>query len=158
VSDSYRIPDEPRPGALAHLTVNPSWPLLAMMLGGGWIGLPWFILNGAAMGSPRFRRETIIAALTPFVVVTVAFALFALFELFHLPKRATAYAVVALVAIKLAAGYYLFHAQLRTFGIYQHFGGRVRHGATIALASAMLRFYVVPAAFAVSPWLGILVM
>jgi hypothetical protein len=158
VAATYRIPDEPRPGALARYTVNPCWPLLAMMLGGGWVGLPWFVLNGAAMGSPRFRREAAIAALTPVAVVAVGVALFHLIDTVGLPERAVAYAVVALVAVKLAAGYYLYNAQLRTFGIYQHFGGQVRHGATIAVATAFLRSYVVGGAFAISPWLGIAVM
>jgi hypothetical protein len=158
VPATYRIPDEPRPSSLARFTVNPCWPLLAMMLGGGWVGLPWFVLNGAAMGSPRFRRETAIAVLTPVAVLAVGFALLYAINALGLPQRAVAYAVVALVAVKLAAGYYLYHAQLRTFGIYQHFGGEVKHGATIAVATAFLRASVVGGAFEISPWLGIAVM
>jgi len=44
-TDGYRIADEPRPGALSQLAVNPLWPLLAVMLGGTWIAWPWFALN-----------------------------------------------------------------------------------------------------------------
>jgi hypothetical protein len=128
-----------------------------MMLGGSWAGIPWIILNGAAMGSPRFRRETTVALLTPLVVLGLAFGLFMLIEALGLPKRAGDYVVVALVATKLAAGYWLYYGQLRTFGIYRHFGGQVQHGATIAIVAAFLRSTVVGGAFAISPWLGIVV-
>ena len=49
---SYRIGDEPRPGALARVAVDPMWPLLAVMLGGVWLSWPWFVLNGVVVGSP----------------------------------------------------------------------------------------------------------
>ena len=53
----YAIADEPEASRLAHLTVRPSMPLLALMLGGAWIAWPWFALNAYAMGSPTRRRE-----------------------------------------------------------------------------------------------------
>ena len=33
----YRIADEPRPGAMEHLAVDPLWPFLAIMFGGAWL-------------------------------------------------------------------------------------------------------------------------
>ena len=54
---TYRIADEPTPGRLAGLVVNPFWPLLGAMLGGFWLALPWFALNAAALGSATRRRE-----------------------------------------------------------------------------------------------------
>lgn len=155
---AYRIPDEPRPGGLAPYTVNPAWPLLAMMLGGSWIGMPWFIVNGAAMGSPTFRREAIVAALTPVLAAALAFVSFFWIGDLGLPKRTAAYAFVAITAVKLGAGYWLYMSQLRSFGIYEHFGGRVRHGAPIAIAAAVARTYVLQAAFKSSVWLWIVVM
>jgi hypothetical protein len=155
---AYRIPDEPRPGGLAPYTVSPTWPLLAMMLGGSWIGLPWFVVNGAAMGSPALRREVIVAALTPVLAVVLAFVSFFWIDDFGLPKRAVAYAFVAITAVKLAAAYWLYTSQLRSFGIYEHFGGQVRQGAPVAILAAVARSYVVNAAFQSSVWLGIVVM
>ena len=58
----YRIEDEPRPGALAHLVVSPMPILLAAMLGGPWLAWPWFVLNGIALGSPTLRRELAVVA------------------------------------------------------------------------------------------------
>src|SRR5262245_17664110 len=55
----YRIEDEPIPGRLERLVVDPMWPLFALMLGGAWIGLPWFVLNAVALGTATLRREII---------------------------------------------------------------------------------------------------
>ncbi len=154
----YRIPDEPRPGGMAAYTVSPTWPLLAMMLGGSWVGIPWFLFNGSTMGSATFRREVTIAALTPAAAVATWVLSLFLMGMFDLPQRAVAYAFVGIVAVKLSAAYYLYTLQHRTFGIFEHFGGRVRQGAGIAIVAAVLRSYVVGRAFDVSVWLGIVVM
>ncbi len=58
---AYHIPDEPRPAGLAHMTVNPFWPLLCVMFVGAGFSWAWFVLNGIAMGSPTRRRELWIA-------------------------------------------------------------------------------------------------
>jgi hypothetical protein len=158
VGAAYHIPDEPRPGGLAEYTVNPFWPLLAMMLGGSWVGLPWFVVNGKAMGSAGFRREALVAALTPVLAIALAFAGSIVIYNLDLPKRAFAYSAVLILAVKLGCAYWLYLSQQRSFGIYQHFGGRVRQGALIAIGGAVARMYVVDAAFKVSDWLGVAVM
>jgi hypothetical protein len=155
---TYRISDEPRPGGLAEYTVNPVWPLLAMMLGGSWVGLPWFVLNGSAMGSSGFRREVLVAALTPVLAVALAFGSFSVIDAFGLPTRAVAYAFVFIVAAKVGSAYWLYLSQHRSFGIYEHFGGRIRNGAMIAVAASIARSFVVHVAFDASVWLGIVVM
>ena len=53
----YRILDEPTPGALAAYVVNPTFPMLALMLAGTWLAAPWFAFNALALGSPTARRE-----------------------------------------------------------------------------------------------------
>ena len=45
---SYRIGDEPQPGPLAQVAVNPVWPLLVVMFGGADLSWPWFALNSLA--------------------------------------------------------------------------------------------------------------
>lgn len=155
---AYHIPDEPRPGGLAEYTVNPFWPLLAMMLGGSWVGLPWFVVNGKAMGSAGFRREALVAALTPVLAVALALGASAAIYALGLPQRAFAYTFVLILTVKLGCAYWLYLSQQRSFGIYQHFGGRVRQGAPIAIAAAVARMYVVNAAFNAFPLLGVVVM
>ncbi|CAN95877.1 MULTISPECIES: hypothetical protein [Sorangium] len=158
MSAAYTIADEPRPGRLAEYTVNPFWPLLTTMLAGSWAGLPWFIFNGKAMGSAGFRREALIAALTPVAAVVLAQLSALIISALHLPDRSLAYAFVIITAAKLGAAYWLYTSQHRSFGIYEHFGGRVRQGAAVAIAAAIARDHVVRAAFDASNWLGIVVM
>ena len=62
-STTYHLADEPRPGGLAHLAVQPFWPLLAMMLAGSWLALPWFVVNALAVGSPTRGKEIGLAVL-----------------------------------------------------------------------------------------------
>jgi len=58
-SPVYRIIDEPRPGPLAQIAVNPVWPFLSVMMAGGWLAWPWFALNAFAIGSARKRAEAL---------------------------------------------------------------------------------------------------
>ena len=53
----YRIEDEPQPGAMAQVAVDPLWPLLGLMFVGAWFSWPWFVVNGFAVGSPTRWRE-----------------------------------------------------------------------------------------------------
>jgi hypothetical protein len=158
VGAAYHIPDEPLPGRLADYTVSPFWPLLTMMLAGSWAGLPWFVFNGKAMGSAGFRREALIAALTPVAAVVLAQVSTVVISALGLPDRFRAYALVFIIAAKLGGAYWLYISQHRSFGIYEHFGGRVRQGVAVAFAAAVAREHVVRAAFDASRWLGIVVM
>ncbi len=158
MSASYHIADEPRPSALAEYAVRPMFPLLAMMLGGSWLGLPWFAFNGVAIGSATRRREAMVVALAPVAAVALALVSFTLIELFGLPERAIAYAFVFVIAVKLGAAYYLYQTQLRSFEIYEHFGGRVRNGLALVAGAAFLRGTIVGGAFKLSVWLGIVVL
>ena len=60
-SQRYRIMDEPSPSSVARWAVKPFWPLLATMMAGTWLGAPWFVFNGFALGSPTRRREIVLA-------------------------------------------------------------------------------------------------
>ncbi len=154
---TYVIPDEPQPGALAQAAVNPSWPLLAMMMGGTWLSLPWFLFNGAAIGSPNLRREVATAIATVATVLGLAIGASMLVNGFGLPQRTMVYVYVVLAAVKLAGSYWLFRLQNEPFRIHLRFGGRARQGAMLALASYFVRSTVLAAAFSISPWLGIVV-
>lgn len=136
---TYRILDEPRPGGLAHLAVNPLWPLLAVMLGGVWLSWPWFVLNSFAVGSPTRFREFGLAVGGLFGSVAVLLTINWLRLEGVLDNVAFSYAVVALVVWKLLISYWLYILQARTFGLYEYFGGAVRNGALVAVLSIFLR-------------------
>ena len=55
----YEIIDEPRASRASSLAVDPLWPFLATMLGGAWLGWPWFLVNSHALGSSTKGREVV---------------------------------------------------------------------------------------------------
>ncbi len=131
---SYRIHDEPRPGTLSHLVVNPVWPLFAVMFAGAGLSWPWFVFNGLAVGSPTRRREILWAAggfLGSFALVVTVFSLA---DSEVLSKLGVQYSLLGLTVWKLAVSYWLFVLQTRSFHLYEHFGGRVRNGVLVVVA------------------------
>lgn len=147
MSALYHIQDEPRPGTLARLTVNPVFPLLAMMMAGSWLGLPWFVFNAFALGSVTRRKELGIAL----GVVPGTLLLYLLLGLLYtrgvLPERALPYAAVGITVWKLTLGYVLFELQQRSFALHEYYGGPVRNGALVLVAgiavgtSVVMRFW-----------------
>lgn len=138
MTTSYRIVDEPRPGALATLAVDPLWPLLAIMFGGAWLSWPWFALNAFAIGSPTRRREAAVAV-GGFVGTTVLLvALLWLNRVDVLRGVGLTYAAVGLVVWKLAVSYWLYVLQGRTFALFQHFHGATRNGLLVVFAGYFL--------------------
>ncbi len=135
---SYRIVDEPTPGRLASLVVNPFWPLLAAMLAGFWLALPWFAVNSAAMGSATRRREWAWLAGGAAVSAALGGALVFGVDGGLLGARAFRYALVGLVAWRLAVAYVVFALQQPSFELHQHFGGATRNGAMLVVAAALV--------------------
>jgi hypothetical protein len=135
----YRIADEPAPGRLSRLAVNPLWPLLATMLGGFWLGLPWFALNAAALGSATRRREWAWIGAGLLVTGALGFALIWGIGTKALSVSAFRYALVGLVALRLVVAYAVCHLQQATFELWRHFGQPVRNGALLVVAAAVLR-------------------
>ena len=135
---TYHIADEPIPGRLASLVVNPFWPLLAAMLAGFWLALPWFAVNGAAMGSATRRREW--AFIAGGLAVSAALGGALLYAVDHdlVSVRAFRYGLVGLVAWRLAVAYAVFSLQQASFELHRHFGGEARNGAFLVVAAAIL--------------------
>jgi hypothetical protein len=139
---TYRVLDEPVPGALGNLVTSPVWPLLGSMLGGLWLGLPWFVFNGFAMGSATKKRE-IALAVGGFVAVLIA--AYAVMILNGLSKQdeidplVFRFGVLAVQLIKLGTYYWLQTLQSRSFGLHEYYGGQVRNGMIVAIAGAILR-------------------
>jgi hypothetical protein len=138
VAGDYRILDEPRPGALARLAVNPLWPLLAVMFGGTWISWPWFVVNAFAVGSPTRWRETALAA-AGFAGTAALFVGLVLLDARGVfGASGLAYAGVGLVVWKLAVSYWLYVLQGRTFALFEYFHGAARNGVLVVFAGYFL--------------------
>jgi hypothetical protein len=138
MSATYRILDEPRPGALGHLVVNPVFPLLSFMMAGAWLGVPWFIFNGFAMGSTTRRKETLLAVLVVPGSLLLVVLLGMLLHAGVLTKASMPYAYVGTTVWKLAVGYALYNLQQRSFALHEYYGGVVRNGALVLVASVFL--------------------
>ena len=135
---SYHIEDEPRPGRLARWSVNPVWPLFAVMFGGAAWSWAWFTVNGAALGSPTRRREIVwvLAGLAGSLVLLAGIS--ALAEAGLIEKLGTRYALAGLTVWKLAVSYRLYLLQSRTFDIFEHFGGQVKNGLPVVVVAYFL--------------------
>ena len=109
----YQIVDEPVPTRLGHLMTSPFWILLATMLGGTWLGWPWFVLNSLAIGSMHRRRE--IAAVVLGLVGSMALgaALFVAAERAYLDATSAPYTVTVLVVWKMLIAYLLLACKHR---------------------------------------------
>jgi len=127
-ADGYRPIDEPLPSGLAHLTVNPIWPLFAVMFGGPWISWPWFVLNAFAFGSPGRFRDAALAVGGFVATVVLVVGMLALGALQVVPEGAIPYLFVLVTAFKLGVSYVLYARQAHPFAIHEHFGGPVRSG------------------------------
>jgi hypothetical protein len=141
----YVIEDEPSPSRLSHLTVKPLWPFLATMLAGGWFALPWFLLNGHAIGSATRKRE-IVTALVGFAGAAGIWLLVAhFFSIGLLGERYLPYLALLVPACKALTAYQLHDMQARSFELYEYFGGHSRNGVGALIAGMLLRGYVIGA-------------
>jgi hypothetical protein len=137
---TYTILDEPRPGALAHLVVNPFWPLLAAMMAGTWIAGPWFIFNAFAMGSATRKAETWLVIGSVLASLAFIFGLgFVSTALFPISKEHAPYVQIVLSVIKLGFAYAVWIKQERSVALYTYYGGMVRNGALPLVAGVVLR-------------------
>lgn len=150
----YSLPDEPRPGALAHLTVQPIWPLFAMMFAGSGVSWIWFVFNGIAMGSPTRKREVGLAALGFAGAFGILLILGVTVREEWVSDRALIYLREFRLFWKLGISYWLYTVQARTFGIYEYFGGPVRNGMIGVVAAYFVwRRLVLPWLDSTAPWL-----
>lgn len=170
---SYQIADEPEPSALARYVTSTQWPLLAMMLGGSWIGLPWFLFNGHAVGSATRKQELRVAITSPLLALAfslVAFNLIdalqvdpgpgaaAIADVLGLPTRAYAYAGAIIVTLKFWFMYRLHWMQSKSVSIHESYGGKLLNGAPVLAAAYLLRSFVLAAAAKVSIYLWVVLI
>jgi hypothetical protein len=107
------------------------------MFCGPWFSWPWFAFNGFAVGSPTRWREMGfsllgfgVCAILVGTVVTLAFKKI-------LVGYAIEYAFIGVTLWKLWISYYLFILQVRTFHLYEYYGGAVRNGFLPLLLTAI---------------------
>ena len=132
---SYTIPDEPARTRFGHLVVRPSAPFLAAMLCGQWLSLPWFAFNGYAMGSPTWRKEAAMCALS--FGVTVALSALYIYLWQNDIIESTTVQRLFLLGIatwKFLMGYWIQFVQSRTFHVYEYYGGQVRSSRAVIAA------------------------
>ncbi|HLV22484.1 MAG TPA: hypothetical protein VKZ49_16440 [Polyangiaceae bacterium] len=141
----YRIIDEPKRGGLAHLAVNPLWVFLAMMLGGAWLGWPWFVLNSFAIGSATKAREIGLVVAGLLGAIALTWFGFYLVRAGSIDGDNLAYAATALIALKLGITYFVFLPQSRSYELFQYFEGETRQGFLIVIAGMLLRSRVLDA-------------
>ena len=145
--DSYRIADEPSPGAMAHLAVSPLWPFIAIMFGGVWISWSWFVLNGIVVGSPSRRREWIWVGVGLLVSGMLAYALLDFAAQGVIAENKIKYAGLVLVAWKLGVTYALFALQSHSIELYEYYGGKLRNGVFVVAAT----YFIAPGVLGTLP-------
>ncbi len=131
---TYQIMDEPSPGGLSRVAVQPFWPLLAVMFGGAWLSWPWFVVNAFAIGSPTRRREIILASCGFGGNIVLSVGMVVLFYNEIVPRAGGPYLGLVLLVWKLGVSYWLYVLQSRTFGLYEYYGGPVHNGLIVVVA------------------------
>jgi hypothetical protein len=134
----YRIIDEPRGSSLRAWVVNPFWPWIALTIAGVWIGVPWFIFNSFAMGSPFRKKDTIISIAIPFAVAAGFIAMVMIAAQLGMGQGGVKYLILPTLVIKMIAAYVLFISQARAFQLHQQFNRPVKNAAIVAV----LAFYL----------------
>ncbi len=137
---TYSIADEPIESSRRHLVVDPSAPLLAEMVCGSWMSLPWFAFNAVAMGSPTRRKEIALCVLTLAVTTVLGATVLALREIGVIESRTVLrFAILGIVTWKLAMAYAIHTLQARTFHVYEYYGGPVRSASAVISTGWLLR-------------------
>jgi hypothetical protein len=143
MSTKYLIADEPRPSKLSQHVVNPQWPMLAQMLAGSWLALPWFLFNSIALGSPNWKKDlgwilvSLIGSLLLLLAIEYAIDLKIITGIW------AKMSFLAIVALRLWVAYSLFFSQSSVFELWQYYGGIEKNGLILLmLASFLIRPFI----------------
>jgi hypothetical protein len=110
------------------------------MFGGVWLSWSWFVINGIAVGSPTKRLEWSLIAGGLLGCVALIFGFVTVIEQELIAEAYIKYLLLVLVAWKVGVTYALFHLQDHTIELYEYYGGTVKNGVFVVLAS----FFVSP--------------
>jgi len=152
--NDYPLPEELPESPVAPYASSPAQIVSAAMVGGNWIGLPWFVFNAFALEGPTKRRELIFAALLPIATMVLGMGLIWVVVNYRLPFRVAEYGIILVFVAKLGLLYQLERLQSVTLKIHRAIGRKTMDGIVFLIAAFALRGVVIPWAFGISPWLG----
>jgi hypothetical protein len=135
----YRILDEPAPGGLERVVVNPIWPLLGSMFAGAWLAYPWFVLNSFALGGKRRLVDLGIALGGLLLTASILFAISSLVQGQVVKESQLPYLQLLPVGVRLVIFYLLFMRQEQSFALYTYFGGKPRNALLVVLGASFLK-------------------
>lgn len=120
VGARYQIIDEPRPGLLDRIAMNPMLPFFAAMLLWPW-GFLAFVLNSLAQNGAAKWIEILmaVAAVALGVGLGVAGAYAIVYGL--LPETALPYLRVLIIAASMLLGYRVYLSQAETYELRAYF-------------------------------------
>jgi hypothetical protein len=141
---SYQISDEPIETPWRAYVVNPGAPLLAEMLCGSWLSLPWFAFNAWAMGSPTKRKEIALclASLAGTIVMGMIWVWLVRSKTIE-NRTIIQLLLLVIVTWKLGMAYVIDIVQSRTFHVYEYYGGPVRSSTYVIATGFILRDFVI---------------
>lgn len=149
---TYVLYDEPTPGPLEKMVVDPLWPFFAIMFAGPWLSWTWFILNAFAVGSPTRVRETIYAVAAALGCVGLVLFL-TWFAQYSSTAHLMSYYAIFILVWKISFTYKLYMLQSRTFEIYTYFGGERKNGIFIIIIAIFLEGRLIAPLFVDLPYL-----
>jgi hypothetical protein len=148
---AYHIQDEPVGGPRGVPALDPFWPMLAMMFGGAWLGAAAFAYNAWVLRGPTWGREIGLALASLIGAPVILLGLGVLRVAGALPGSALHYAMLLIVAWKLALSYWIFFLQQNSHALYEYFGGGANQsratqiGALLVIGGGYLRPRVIEA-------------
>lgn len=119
--------------------VSPTWPLLATMLAGTWLGWTWFLLNGIGLNSDRKRAQYLLLFIGLVIAILMAVTLQTLLDHAVISSRVFEYLAILLVGWKLYIGYRLCDEQRLDHELFEYFGGKSFGGGSVVMAGTLLR-------------------
>ncbi len=135
---SYAIADEPHDTAWKQLVVTPTGPMLAEIVCGSWLSLPWFVVNAIALGSPTRRKEIALCVLQLIVTIGLGSLLIWADDRDLIESRTLLQlSILVIVTWKVGIAYAITRIQTRAYQVYELYGGPAR-ATTFVLATGIV--------------------
>jgi len=140
---SYAIADEPHDTPWKHLVVSPAGPLLAEIVVGSWMSLPWFVVNAIALGSPTKRKEIALCVVQLLVTALLGSLLLWADDRELIENRTLLQlAMLVIVTWKIGIAHALTTIQSRAYQVYELDGCPARTTTFVLSGGILLRPYV----------------
>jgi hypothetical protein len=140
---SYAIADEPHDTPWKQFVVSPTGPMIAEVVCGSWLSLPWFVANAFMLGSPTKKRESLLVALQ--LLITIALGSLLIWADDHdliESRTLLQLSILAIVTWKVGIAYAITKLQLRAYQVYELYGGQARATTFVLAAGILIRPYV----------------